>query len=109
VPSDGSAQADDDESLDAWAAVPIGVRGQHLILEGWFASHADSGRPGPHVALRLSASTLLPVCAAAADPSDSAAAVAAALGIDKAPVLGYLDAFSFSRLTGRQAPTATAG
>lgn len=32
--------------------VPTGRRGQMLICEGWFASHADSGVPGPHVHLR---------------------------------------------------------
>lgn len=30
------------------------VDDQWLILEGWFASHADSGTPGPHVHLRTS-------------------------------------------------------
>ena len=31
-----------------------GRRGQRLICEGWFASHADSGTPGPHLHLRTS-------------------------------------------------------
>ena len=31
-----------------------GVRNQRLIVEGWFASHADKGTPGPHVHLRTS-------------------------------------------------------
>jgi hypothetical protein len=28
-----------------------GVYGQFLNIDGWFASHADSGTPGPHVRL----------------------------------------------------------
>ena len=28
-----------------------GIHGQVLKIDGWFASHADSGRPGPHVHL----------------------------------------------------------
>jgi len=36
------------------AAVGTGRRGQQLVCEGWFASHADSGTPGPHVHLRTS-------------------------------------------------------
>ena len=32
---------------DAVMAVDTARRGQQLICEGWFASHADSGRPGP--------------------------------------------------------------
>lgn len=39
---------------DAEARIATAVRGQSLILEGWFASHADSGTPGPHVHLRTS-------------------------------------------------------
>ena len=31
-----------------------GRRDQWLICEGWFASHADSGTPGPHLHLRTS-------------------------------------------------------
>ena len=30
------------------------VEGQRLIVEGWFASHADSGTPGPRIHLRTS-------------------------------------------------------
>jgi hypothetical protein len=39
---------------DAVMAVDTARRGQQLICEGWFASHADSGTPGPHVHLRTS-------------------------------------------------------
>lgn len=44
--------ADDDGA--AVADLGTGIRGQRLILEGWFASHADGGSPGPHVHLRTS-------------------------------------------------------
>lgn len=37
---------------DPTASVETGRRGQRLVCEGWFASHADSGSPGPHVHLR---------------------------------------------------------
>lgn len=37
---------------DATASVETGRRGQRLVVEGWLASHADSGSPGPHVHLR---------------------------------------------------------
>jgi hypothetical protein len=39
---------------DSHVAIDTGRRGQRLVLEGWFASHADSGTPGPHVHLRTS-------------------------------------------------------
>jgi hypothetical protein len=39
---------------DSHIEVDTGRRGQRLIFEGWFASHADSGTPGPHVHLRTS-------------------------------------------------------
>ena len=39
---------------DAHVSIETGRRGQRLICEGWFASHADSGTPGPHVHLRTS-------------------------------------------------------
>lgn len=39
---------------DAEARIATAVRDQSLILEGWFASHADSGTSGPHVHLRTS-------------------------------------------------------
>ena len=38
----------------AAAAMQTGRRGQRLICEAWFASHADSGTPGPHLRLRTS-------------------------------------------------------
>ncbi len=44
----------DDRYDDAVVAVETGRRGQRLICEGWFASHADSGTPGPHLHLRTS-------------------------------------------------------
>lgn len=42
----------DDE--DAVVGVDTGRRGQRLICDCWFASHADSGTPGPHLHLRTS-------------------------------------------------------
>lgn len=44
----------DGHDEDARVSVDTGRRGQRLICEGWFASHADSGAPGPHVHLRTS-------------------------------------------------------
>jgi hypothetical protein len=44
----------DSDDEDAVVAVDTGRRGQRLICEGWFASHADSGTPGPHLHLRTS-------------------------------------------------------
>lgn len=44
----------DSPDEDARVSVDTGRRGQRLICEGWFASHADSGTPGPHVHLRTS-------------------------------------------------------
>jgi hypothetical protein len=44
------ANHDEEASMD----VETGRRGQRLIVEGWFASHADSGTPGPHLHLRTS-------------------------------------------------------
>ena len=46
--------AEDGSDAEATAAVETGRRGQWLICEGWFASHADSGTPGAHVHLRTS-------------------------------------------------------
>jgi len=51
---DDSAPEDRTDAEEAAAAVETGRRGQRLICEGWFASHADSGTPGPHVHLRTS-------------------------------------------------------
>jgi hypothetical protein len=48
----GSATSDGSDEQDPTAAVDTGRRGQRLICEGWFASHADSGAPGAHVHLR---------------------------------------------------------
>lgn len=48
-----SAKTPDDED-GASKDVETGRRGQRLIVEGWFASHADSGTPGPHIHLRTS-------------------------------------------------------
>ena len=45
------SEGDDREAV---VAVDTGRRGQRLICEGWFASHADSGTPGPHLHLRTS-------------------------------------------------------
>jgi hypothetical protein len=46
--------ADDRDDDEAEVAMETGRRGQRLICEGWFASHADSGTPGPHLHLRTS-------------------------------------------------------
>lgn len=46
--------AEDESGAEATAAVETGRRSQWLICEGWFASHADSGTPGPHIHLRTS-------------------------------------------------------
>ena len=51
MPTHGSRDGDDE---DAVAFMETGRRGQRLICEGWFASHADSGTPGPHLHLRTS-------------------------------------------------------
>ena len=39
------------EHEDATASMQTGVYGQVLSIDGWFASHADTGTPGPHVRL----------------------------------------------------------
>jgi len=39
------------EHEDAIASMETGVNGQALSINGWFASHADTGTPGPHVRL----------------------------------------------------------
>jgi hypothetical protein len=36
---------------DATASMETGVHGQTLVIDGWFASHADTGTRGPHVRL----------------------------------------------------------
>lgn len=50
----GLNDSSDGEDREAVVAVDTGRRGQRLICEGWFASHADSGTPGPHLHLRTS-------------------------------------------------------
>lgn len=47
-----------DEHDDAAATMLTGIHQQRLILRGWFASHADTGRPGPHVHLVAGGSTM---------------------------------------------------
>ncbi len=39
------------DETDASASLETGVRDQRLTIDGWFASHADRGTPGPHVRL----------------------------------------------------------
>ncbi len=39
------------EHEDATASMETGIYGQVLNINGWFASHADTGTPGPHVRL----------------------------------------------------------
>lgn len=51
---DDRAEQDDSDQTDAVAIIETGRQGQKLICEGWFASHADSGTPGPHVHIRTS-------------------------------------------------------
>jgi len=53
TPRDAAADNGADAE-DATAEVETGRRGQRLICDGWFASHADSGTPGPHTHLRTS-------------------------------------------------------
>lgn len=53
MPLDKPADGHGDDT-DAVVAVETARRGQRLICEGWFASHADSGTPGPHLHLRTS-------------------------------------------------------
>jgi hypothetical protein len=49
--SEGPASKQEPEDEDAQAALDTGIRDQRLVVSGWFASHADSGTPGPHVHL----------------------------------------------------------
>jgi len=39
---------------DAHGAMPSARRDRSVVVDGWFASHADSGTPGPHLRLRAS-------------------------------------------------------
>lgn len=52
--TDDSAAHSGPEDVEPIAVVETGRRGQQLICEGWYASHADSGTPGPHIHLRTS-------------------------------------------------------
>lgn len=52
----GAAEANEHE--DATASMETGITGQVLTINGWFASHADTGRPGPHVQLGVGGSTM---------------------------------------------------
>jgi len=51
----GVAEANEHE--DATASMETGVHGQILNIKGWFASHADTGRPGPHLHLSVGGSS----------------------------------------------------
>jgi hypothetical protein len=42
---------EDRDTGDAQVAMRTGIRDQRLVVSGWFASHADTGTPGPHVHL----------------------------------------------------------
>ncbi len=42
---------EDLDTGDAETAVRTGIRDQRMVVSGWFASHADTGTPGPHVHL----------------------------------------------------------
>ena len=54
MPHNDPTDSDDREVNNAVVAVETGRRGQRLICEGWFASHAVGGTPGPHLHLRTS-------------------------------------------------------
>lgn len=54
MPLNDSANGDGRDDDEAVVVLETGRRDQHLICEGWFASHADSGTPGPHLHLRTS-------------------------------------------------------
>ena len=49
---------DADQHKDATASMETGIHGQVLKIDGWFASHADTGRPGPHVHLSDAGSSM---------------------------------------------------
>lgn len=44
--------ANRDDEPEATERVDTAIYDQALLVSGWFASHADSGTPGPHVHLR---------------------------------------------------------
>jgi PAS domain-containing protein len=54
MPAHEPSDDDDQDGRDAVVTVETGRAGQRLVCEGWLASHADSGTPGPHVHLRTS-------------------------------------------------------
>lgn len=43
-----------ERSEDTQGAMPSARRDRSVVVEGWFASHADAGTPGPHLRLRAS-------------------------------------------------------
>jgi hypothetical protein len=47
----GNLHGESVEDEDVQRVMDTGVRDQRLVISGWFASHADSGTPGPHVRL----------------------------------------------------------
>lgn len=49
--NEGSKHQQEAEDEDAQADLETGIRDQLLVISGWFASHADTGTPGPHVHL----------------------------------------------------------
>lgn len=49
--------AEANEHQDATASMETGIDGQILNINGWFASHADTGRPGPHIHLSTGGSS----------------------------------------------------
>lgn len=53
--SEGDPADRDDHDVfgggDNGATLPTGVGRQRLVVSGWMASHADTGVPGPHLAL----------------------------------------------------------
>lgn len=52
--SDSPPTVPADSHEEAEAFLDTGIRGQRLVINGWFASHADCGSPGPHVRLNAS-------------------------------------------------------
>lgn len=49
---DDGVDPDAQDNGEAEARLLTGIRDQRLVLEGWFASHGDTGTRGPHVHLR---------------------------------------------------------
>lgn len=52
--NDSTPTVPEDQREEAEAVLDTGIRGQRLVINGWFASHADCGSPGPHVRLHAS-------------------------------------------------------